>query len=72
MRGWRLGWSGEVNAPGIGKLLSVMDEAQGPRTHLGNTLGFGSMDNGASMEITPIDMLIFVIAVALLAMWIDK
>ena len=72
MRGWGLGWSGEVNAPGVGKLLSVLDEAQGPRTHLGNSLGIGRMDHRTGMEITPIDMVIFAMFIALAAMWMDQ
>jgi hypothetical protein len=30
------------------------------------------MDHGASMEITPIDLILFAVGVALLAMWMDR
>ena len=63
---------GEVNSPGIGQFLSVMDKAQGPRAHLGNPLGFGRMDHGASMEIGPIDFILFAMFIALAAMWMDQ
>jgi len=49
-----------------------MDEAQGGGTHLGNALGVGRMDHGASMEIMPIDFILLAMFIALAAMWIDK
>ena len=49
-----------------------MAEASRPRTHLGNPLGFGGMDHGASMEINPIDFILLAMFVALIMMWLDK
>jgi len=67
-----LGWGWEINAPGGCKFLSIMDQAQGKRTHLGNAMGFGGMDHGAIMEINPIDMVLLAMFIALAAMWIDR
>ena len=41
----------KIGASGVCKLFSIMDQAQGKRTHLGNAMGFGRMDHGASMEM---------------------
>jgi len=39
---------------------------------MGDPLGIGCMDHGATMEISPIDMVLFAIFVALLALWMDR
>lgn len=39
---------------------------------MGNPLGVGRMDHGASMEINPIDLVLLAMFVALVMMWLDK
>ena len=39
---------------------------------MGNPLGAGCMDYGGAVEITPIDMILFSMGIALMAMWMDR
>ena len=49
-----------------------MAEAPSQGPDLGNPLGAGGMDHGASMEINPIDFVLLAMFIALVMMWLDK
>ena len=67
-----MGRRGTSQGTRCGHVLSGMDEAPSQSPDLGNPLGVGRMDHGATMEITPIDFVLLAMFVALVMMWLDK